>query len=251
MNRPPLWNAPHRRGSTGRCGSPRLARSGTGSWRNAWPAVSAKRAERRGAARAQSFSRQAAAVSARDPLPISLHRLGGTKTQRRGVVGQNCAALTCPPSRCAISSADAAGARVEFEVVSFDQSHAGGVILAAEDGGVVTGRQSGRRCVSSRLSVGGTVVAMIACSWSLLQSSFSATSEPLALRSSSIGSWSAPFTPAAARKEGPMARTMIRAMAPVEPSPMITPPIMTLSPVSTKPRVLRLASSASATVSRS
>jgi hypothetical protein len=80
----------------------------------------------------------------------------------------------------------------------------------------------------------------------IFQLSLEAILPPLPLYRSIVGSGRAPAT----ANEGPMPRTMI-SPAPELPGPEIKPAIMTLSPLSTKPRVLMLASSAAAGWSRS
>ena len=88
--------------------------------------------------------------------------------------------------------------------------------------------------------LGGMVVASISLCWAACQLSFSRTSAPFASRNSSVGSWSAPVMPALA-SEGPIARNQdARVRAAI--AACDHPPIMTLSPESTKPRVAMLAS---------
>ena len=85
--------------------------------------------------------------------------------------------------------------------------------------------------------LGGTVVSMMAClSGLVIQSSLNPIWAPAPLNRVSVGSLKAPFTPKLA-SDGPIART--RTFLGASPGTM-NPPMRTLSPVWTVPRVERL-----------
>ncbi len=102
---------------------------------------------------------------------------------------------------------------------------------------VAAGQEGGENRADSASSRGARPVASISACWLSFQSSLVARRVPLPSRSSRVGSWSAPATPKDVRL-GPIARTSTVASS---PSPRMNPPIMTLSPVLTKPRVEMLA----------
>ena len=114
---------------------------------------------------------------------------------------------------------------------------------AADDGSVQPRNERGEDADSASF-VGANVVPIISASLSLRQLSLAAIVAPSLLCNSSVGSCSAPET----GKAGPIARTSVV----VGSTPrIITPPIMTLSSVCTRPRVEMFASFESTVESRS
>jgi hypothetical protein len=97
------------------------------------------------------------------------------------------------------------------------------------------------------------VVASISACWLSFQLLFDARMSPFPFTRSSIGSRSAFATPALP-SDGPIARTSSLAV-PLpfvpRPAPMMKPPIITLSPLSTNPRVAMFANLAGSAAARS
>ncbi len=139
-----------------------------------------------------------------------------------------------------------AASRPLIQIVDFNQPDAGRVALPAHDGGVSAGRGGSRGSLTrDRSTVGGQ--------WQQSRLAANPSSRRrrrrLPRKGRAVPDWdfcSAPAMPKPV-SDGPIARTITSAT----PSPAMKPPINTLSPASTKPRVLMLASFESAVVSRS
>ena len=127
-----------------------------------------------------------------------------------------------------------------IDIVGLDQPDAGRVADSAQDRGVEAGGQDlveGRFVRVARREALSLIVCMLGLS---IQLSLESNRSPSLLCNSRNGSASTSVTPKSAERRSDAAHDHLE--KPPPPPPRMKPPIITFSPVSTKPRVLMLAS---------